>query len=241
MAITVDSATVAQVTSATGTGTTATFSVPADTVIVVLVGYNAADTDAAGSKVAASNNKSLTVTEPVERGHRESAGQFGGAAIAYMYSAGAQTGMTVTCALTGVSATSDDLSFKVLLLSGCDSTSVSPDTPAEGATTTNAPALSVTASTVADGIALWAVNDWAQTGVPTWTGTGIVSAGTYNVSGQVSGGFAYLLFTGTGTKTATYDAAGTGATNLAWAAAIIQAAAGVSAIPPILIMPTMRR
>ena len=37
MAITVDSTTVAQVTTATGVATTATFNVPADTMVVALV------------------------------------------------------------------------------------------------------------------------------------------------------------------------------------------------------------
>lgn len=195
-AITVDSATVAQVTSTTGLAgaATAAFNTPANATVVVLIGYDAAAGDAAGDKIAVTNNKSLSVVEVVERGHKDG-GVNGGVAIAYMQSVGAQTGMTVTVTQTGVNATNDDLTFKVLILGNVSTTTPVPDAVDEGSSVANLSLHSATSSTVTQGLAVWAINDWNGLGAPSittpetaWTvssGTGTLS---FNTTAPLGGG-----------------------------------------------------
>jgi hypothetical protein len=222
VAISVDT-TVALVSTTTGTAASASFNVSAGTYVVCLAGGDAGGGDAA-LNLAFANNKSLTVVENPERGHKEGGSTSrGSAGIASMYSSGAQTGMTVTVTNPAVSG-SRAIGMKVLLLTSADTAGTVTNVN-EGNSTTNAPVLSVT-STITDGLAVWAVDDWTQPGVPTWSGTGVVSAGTYNVSGEVAGGFAYAPVSATGAVNATYDSAGTAAVELSWCAAIIAADAG---------------
>jgi hypothetical protein len=192
-AITVDTATVAQVTSTTALGgaATATFNVSANTLVAVLISYDAATADTAGDKVTVTNNKSLTVVKVVERGHKEAGSLNGGSAIAYMYSTGSQTGMTVTVTLAGINSSDDNVNFKVLLLGNVDSTTPVPAAAQEGFSITNATLLSAL-STVDQGLAVWAATDNAGLGAPTVTeGAWAVSSGTgtltLNSSSPLSG------------------------------------------------------
>jgi len=193
-AITVDTATVAQVTSTTALGgaATASFNVSANTLVAVLISYDAATADAAGDKVTVTNNKSLSVVKVVERGHKEGGSINGGSAIAYMYSSGAQTGMTVTVTLTGVNASDDNVNFKVLLLGNVDSTTPVPSAASEGFSITNATLLSASSQIVSQGLAVWVGTDNNGLGAPTFTeGAWTVSSGsgtlTLNTTSPISG------------------------------------------------------
>ena len=207
-AVTVDTATVAQVTSTTALGgaATAAFNTSANTLIAVLISYDAATADAAGDKVTVTNNKSLTVVKVVERGHKEAGSIDGGSAIAYMYSSGAQTGMTVTVTLTGVNASDDNVNFKVLLLGNVDPTTPLGGTAQEGFSIANA-ALMSALSSVSQGLAVWVGTDNQGLGAPTITeGAWTVSSGT-----------------GTLTLNTTSPLSGTRDLKLAWTAAGTQA------------------
>ena len=159
---------VALVSATTGTVTTATFNVTAGDMVVAMVSYNAAGSDAHGEKVTVTNNKSLAVTKAVERGNGEG-GVIGGCAIAYMYSSGAQTGMTVTATLTGVDASKDDLVLKVILISNVvvppDSI---PDGSFEGSSTAyGAATMTIESATITKGVSVWAFSDFTNLGAPT--------------------------------------------------------------------------
>ena len=189
--ITVD-ATPAMVTTQTGTATTATFNVPVNTMIAALIGYNADQGDTPGNKITVTNNKSLVVTKIVERAHGD--GESGGCAIAYMYSTGAQTGMTVTATATGVNVNSDDVALKVLLLGNTDTVDPMPDGVFEGTSYGNMHYLTARSELTSQGIALWAMNDWFDLGSPAiselnWGarfGTSLVKTATSPISGQQS-------------------------------------------------------
>jgi len=118
------------------------------------------------------------VVKVVERGHKEAGSINGGSAIAYMYSSGAQTGMTVTVTLTGVNATDDNVNFKVLLLGNVDSTTPVAGAAQEGFSIANTQLLSAL-STASQGLAVWVGTDNAGLGAPTITeGAWTVSQGT---------------------------------------------------------------
>lgn len=191
---------VALVTATNGSAVTAAFNASATDMIVACVTYNAdIVADAAGSKVAITNNKGLTVIEAVQRGHLEE-GVRGGAAIFYMYTSGAQTSMTVTATLSGVSAAYDDLALKVYVISNLVAPSGStPDGNVEGTKVANSKeSFDITSQTITKGVAIWAINDTLN------LGAGLITESAWTAA------------TGTSAKSATTPLAGLSSVLITW-------------------------
>jgi hypothetical protein len=155
-------------TGVSGAAVTVPFNIPANTLVAAMVGYNAATGDAAGDKVTISNDKGITVTPGVSRDHRDGS-QNGGTKIAYMWSSGAQTGMTVTATLAGVDLAVDDVVMKVLLINNVDWLNLTPDGNFEGSSQDNSMTVTMQSDLVGQGIALWAVMDGVTKGTPVIT------------------------------------------------------------------------
>ena len=158
-----------------GSATSPAFNLPSspNTLVVAMASYNAASGDAAGDKITITNNKGLTVVPGVSRDHRDGS-QNGGTKIAYMWGASAQTGMTVTATLSGVTASVDDIVLKILLIGNVDWAELSPDGTLEGSSQSNSKTISMQSEAIEEGVALWVIMDGVTKGTPvitepTWT------------------------------------------------------------------------
>jgi len=230
MAIAVDDTTVARVdmthVSGTGnpiTGTTASFTAPANSLLVVCSGSDTASADTNSVVTVSTNGAALTWTIPVERNGADGGG--GHAAIARALVATERAGLTVTVSVTGHQIASDNNgSFKVYIVTGHNTTT--PDgNVAENSSTTNSISGSVTVAGA--GRLFGCATEWNDLGAP--TSTDIESA--FDVIG-ISGMSAYKSADhASGSQSINFDAAGAAAADWNWVVYEVVAAAGGGGAP----------
>lgn len=173
MATSVDDTTVARVTmskisgdSNPITGTTASFTAPANSLLVVCSGSDTTAADTNSVVTVSNNGAALTWTKPVERNGADGSG--GHACIARALVASERTGLTVTVSVSshGIAADGDRGSFKVYIVTGHNTTA--PDgNVAENSSTTNNISGSVTVAGA--GRLFGCATDWNALGAPTST------------------------------------------------------------------------
>lgn len=173
MAIAIDASTPAIVQNASTAKTTASFTAPADSVLVACVGV------AGDATVTMSNSGTgLTWTNRKQRKSTDSGAQSGMVAIF--------TAVTTTAVARTVTATSSVSSnpggFKLFVVTGADTSSPFGASGA-GSSTSNPITPTVYTSTVAGSRAFGIANDWLAAGSPASSDTGF----PYDVAGDTSG------------------------------------------------------
>ena len=196
MAIAVHSSSPAQAVSASNTSanvTTASFSPPADSVLVCLIDGNSTTTR---SYTVANSGTARSWTKAVQWDYSSADGASIGsaAAIYYAVNASAQTNITVT--VTPNNATDSRTGIRVLVLTGVNTTG--PLGATGGVTNNGVAAASKSLTATATGsLSVACGTDWWITGAPT---SSDLSGLTTFTNADISGGFGYRTMPSSGTS-----------------------------------------
>ncbi len=208
-ALAIDPSTPAR-TSGSDPRTTASFSPPANSLLLAMVSSDSA----LGSNptIAITNNgAALTWNLIAERSKGDTGAQDGEASAFYAILPTARTGMTVTATITDQN---QRISIKVYVITGHNP--VSPiGAVGEGSSTTNNITPIIYTSTTAGSLGFGVSNDWSAAGLPTSTD----QKDAFTLAGYISGLSAYKSASTSvvGTPvTINFDAAGTGAVQWNW-------------------------